>query len=66
MVLKIHTFESTIAIQWTDFNNRFLKSIAHKVDAFFYGIWIKQSGAMVSILNSDKVSQKKLFSTMNI
>ena len=32
----------------------------------FYGIWITQSGAMVLILNLDKVSLKKLFPTMNI
>ena len=32
----------------------------------FYGIWIKQSGAMVFIVNLDKVSLKKLFPTMNI
>ena len=34
--------------------------------SIFYGIWIKQSGAMVCIANLDKVSPKKLFSTMNI
>ena len=31
-----------------------------------YGIWIKQSGAMVFIFNLDKVSPKKLIPTMNI
>ena len=40
---------------WTKLNN---------ID-IFYGIWIKQSGAMVFILNLDKVSLKKLFPTMN-
>ena len=33
--------------------------------SIFYGIWIKQSGAMVFILNLDKVLLKKLFPTMN-
>ena len=32
----------------------------------FYGIWMKQSVAMVFIFNLDKVSLKKLFPTMNI
>ena len=34
--------------------------------AFFYGIWIKQSSAMIVIFNLDKVVLKKLFPTMNI
>ena len=34
--------------------------------SIFYGIWIKQSDAMVFIFNLDKVSPKKLFPTMNI
>ena len=34
--------------------------------SIFYGIWIKQSGAMVCIVNLDKVLLKKLFPTMNI
>ena len=34
--------------------------------SIFYGIWIKQSGAIVFIFNLDKVLLKKLFSTMNI
>ena len=34
--------------------------------SIFYGIWIKQSGAMIFIFNLDKVLLKKLFSTMNI
>ena len=34
--------------------------------SIFYGIWIKQSGAMVFIFNLDKVLLKKLFPTMNI
>ena len=34
--------------------------------SIFNGIRIKQSGAMVFILNLDKVSLKKLFPTMNI
>ena len=34
--------------------------------SIFYGILITQSGAMVFILNLDKVSPKKLFPTMNI
>ena len=33
--------------------------------SIFYGIWITKSGAMVFILNLDKVSLKKLFPTMN-
>ena len=33
--------------------------------SIFCGIWIKQSVAMVSIFNLDKVSLKKLFPTMN-
>ena len=37
-----------------------------QVEFIFYGIWIKQSGAMVFIFNLDKVSLKKLFPTMNI
>ena len=32
----------------------------------FYGIWIRQSGVMVFVLNLDKISLKKLFPTMNI
>ena len=32
----------------------------------FYEIWLAQSGAMVFILNLDKLSLKKLFPTMNI
>ena len=31
--------------------------------SLFYGIWIKQSGAMVFIFNLDKVLLKKLFPT---
>ena len=34
--------------------------------SIFYGIWIKQSSAMIFILNLDKVLLKKLFPTMNI
>ena len=34
--------------------------------SIFYGIWIKQSSAMVFIFNLDKVLLKKLFPTMNI
>ena len=34
--------------------------------SIFYGIWIKQIGAMVFLSNLDEVSLKKLFSTMNI
>ena len=34
--------------------------------SIFDGIWITQSGAMIFILNLDKVSLKKLFPTMNI
>ena len=34
--------------------------------AFFMGFEFKKSGAMVFILNLDKVSLKKLFPTMNI
>ena len=34
--------------------------------SIFYKIWIEQSGAMVFILNLDKISLKKLFPTMNI
>ena len=34
--------------------------------SIFYGIWIKQSRAMVFIFNLDKISLKKLFPTMNI
>ena len=34
--------------------------------SIFYGIWIVKSGAMISILNLDKVLLKKLFPTMNI
>ena len=34
--------------------------------SIFYGIWIKQSSAMVFVFNLDKVSLKKLFPTMNI
>ena len=34
--------------------------------SIFYGIWIKQIGAMVFIFNLDKVLLKKLFPTMNI
>ena len=34
--------------------------------SIFYGILIKQSGAMDFILNGDKVLLKKLFPTMNI
>ena len=34
--------------------------------SIFYGIWIKQSSAMVFIFNLYKVLLKKLFPTMNI
>ena len=34
--------------------------------SIFYGIWIKQSLAMVFIFNLDKLSLKTLFPTMNI
>ena len=34
--------------------------------SIFYGVWIKQSGAMVYIFNLDKVLLKKLFPTINI
>ena len=34
--------------------------------SIFYGIWIKQSSAMIFIFNLDKVLLKKLFPTMNI
>ena len=34
--------------------------------SIFYGIWIKQSSAMVFISNLNKISIKKLFPTMNI
>ena len=41
-------------------------NIVGPTDSIFYGIWIKQIGAMVFIFNLDKVSLKKLFPTMNI
>ena len=34
--------------------------------SIFYGIWIKQSVAMVFIFNLDKLSLKKLFPTMKV
>ena len=34
--------------------------------SIFWGIWIKQIGAMVLIFDLDKVSLKKLVPTMNI
>ena len=34
--------------------------------SIFYGIWIKQSVALVFVVNLDKVLLKKLFPTMNI
>ena len=34
--------------------------------SIFHGIWITQGGAMVFIVNLDKVSLKNFFPTMNI